>query len=64
KIIQEHNIANLSESFVTEHPAENGLHNVSFAFVHQLISQGKEAEEVYQQLIAEELSLQLSSLIP
>ena len=57
KIIQENNIADLGEAIITEHPAENGLHNVSFAFVHQLLLQGKESEEIYGQLVAQELSL-------
>jgi len=57
KIVQEHNIADLGEAIITEQPAENGLHNVSFAFVHQLLAEGKDAAEIYEELIAEELSL-------
>jgi len=56
KVIQEHNIANLGEAIITEGPAENGLHNVAFGFVHHLVAQGRDAEEIYQQLIARELS--------
>ncbi len=57
KTIQEHNIANLGEAIITEHPAENGLHNIAFSFVHQLLSQGKDAAQIYEQLISRELTL-------
>lgn len=57
KIIQEHDIAYLGDAIITERPAENGLHNVSFNFVHQLLEQGKDAEEIYTELIAKELTL-------
>lgn len=57
KKIQQHNIADLGEAIVTERPAENDLHNIAFHFVHDLMMQGKEAEEIYQQLIKMELSL-------
>ncbi len=56
KVIQKNNIANLGEAIVIERPAENGLHNISFSFVHRLLAQGKEAEEIYGQIIAQELS--------
>ena len=48
--IKKNNIANLSGAIITERPAENGLHNVAFHFVHRLISQGKEALETYTEL--------------
>jgi hypothetical protein len=57
KAIKEHDIANLAEAIITERPAENGLHNVSFSFVHDLLSQGKEAAEIYDNLVKEDLSL-------
>jgi len=40
KVIQENNIGRLGGSFVTERPAENGLHNVAFAFVEKMIKAG------------------------
>ena len=57
KVIKEHDVANLAEAIIVEHPAENGLHNVSFAYVHNLLTQGKEAEEIYGLIVAQELSL-------
>lgn len=57
KVIQENNIANLGEAIITEQPARNGLHNISFAFVHNLIIQGKKPEEIYELLLARELTL-------
>ncbi|MDP3698397.1 MAG: hypothetical protein Q8R47_02320 [Nanoarchaeota archaeon] len=64
KIIQEHNIADLGEAIITEHPAENGLHNLAFSFIHQLLSQGKEIEEIYAEIIAEAASFHGVLLIP
>jgi len=57
KVIQEHDIADLGEAIITERPAENGLHNVSFGFVHDLLAQGKEAEEIYEEIISQNLTL-------
>ena len=57
KVIRENNIANLGEAIITEQPAGNGLHNISFAFVHDLIVQGKKPEEIYELLLAQELTL-------
>jgi len=51
KVIKEHNIANLGDAIITEHPAENGLHNIAFRFVSQLLREGKEAWEAYTELI-------------
>ena len=51
KVIKEHDIADLGDAIVAERPADNGLHNVAFAFVHQLLAQGREIEEIYSQLI-------------
>lgn len=62
KVIQEHNIATLGDAIITECPAENGLHNVSFAFVHQLIEQGRDAEEIYERIVQEEVSLFAESI--
>ena len=57
KVIQENNIADLGEVIITEQPAGNGLHNVSFAFIQDLIVQGKQPEEIYELLLAQELTL-------
>lgn len=57
KAIQEQDIAHLGEAILVECPAENGLHNVSFSFVHFLLAQGKEAEDIYQKIIAQQLTL-------
>ncbi|HLD80133.1 MAG TPA: hypothetical protein VJA18_06250 [Candidatus Nanoarchaeia archaeon] len=51
KIIKEHNIANLGDAIITEHPAENGLHNIAFRFVSKLLAAGKEEWETYTELI-------------
>lgn len=46
--IVKNNIANLKENINVDcKPANNGLHNVAFAFVQQLVKQGREALEVY-----------------
>ena len=63
KKIQEQNIANLGDALITECPADNGLHNVSFHFVHSLMLQGKEAVEIYRELISLSLSLPELALI-
>lgn len=60
KVIQEHDIAHLGDAIVAERPAENGLHNVSFNFVHQLLGQGKDAEEIYEEIVSSELSFAFS----
>jgi len=52
KSIQENDIAGLGDSFVQERPAENGLHDVAFAFVEKTIRWGKSAWDVYQELIS------------
>ena len=57
KVIQKHDIANLGDAIIAECPAENGLHNLSFTFVHNLLDQGKEAEEIYEEIISQNLTL-------
>ncbi|MDP3640296.1 MAG: hypothetical protein Q8R53_03790 [Nanoarchaeota archaeon] len=56
-IVKEHNIAGLQNAFINEQPAENGLHNVAFAFVQQLLQQEKTAEEIHSSLIHGEISV-------
>ncbi|PIN79932.1 hypothetical protein COV16_01655 [Candidatus Woesearchaeota archaeon CG10_big_fil_rev_8_21_14_0_10_34_8] len=51
KTIVKHNIANLKDNLnINFQPANNGLHNVAFNFVKDMIAQGKEALDVYQEL--------------
>lgn len=50
KIIKEHNIANLGDAIVIEHPAENGLHNLAFRFVHEMMKE-KSVEVIYEEVI-------------
>lgn len=57
--IQRENIAGLSRSIVLDRrPAENGLHNVAFSFIYRLLEQGREAFEVYLDLVRGALSLE------
>lgn len=57
--IQRENIAGLSRSIVLDRrPAENGLHNVAFSFVYRLLERGREAFEVYLDLVRGALSLE------
>lgn len=49
--IKENNIANLENTIITEHPAENGLHNVAFDFVANMMRQGVNAIDVFNGLI-------------
>ena len=50
-IIKEENIANLATTIKLDNPAKNGLHDVALDFVLNLINQGKEAFDVYLDLI-------------
>ena len=50
-VIKEHNIAGLGDAIVTESPAQNGLHDVSFSFVSKMMRQGKKAWEVYREVV-------------
>jgi len=47
--IIEHNIGGLSNAYHHE-PAKNGVHDVAFSFVRHLLSQGKEALKIFQDL--------------
>lgn len=51
QVIKEHNIADLQEAIILESPAENGLHNVAFAYVSKLIARGKKVRDVYLELV-------------
>lgn len=63
KTIKEHNIANLGDAIVTERPADNGLHNIAFFFVEKLMKKGKEAWEVYEELVGKILMVKSTVLV-
>ncbi len=56
-VVQQNNIGNLGDSFVTENPAQNGLHNLAFGFVSGLLQQGKQAWNVYTEIVQKKLSV-------
>lgn len=49
KAIKEHNIAGIG-SYVIPQPAKNGLHDVAFEYLFELIQQGKNAMELFKEL--------------
>lgn len=51
RIIKKNDIASLGDAIVTERPAENGLHNVAFSFVEKMLLTGKQAWNVYLELV-------------
>jgi hypothetical protein len=52
KTIIEHDIAGLKNCFnVNFTPAENGLHNIAFAFVQKITKRGKDAIDTYWELV-------------
>jgi hypothetical protein len=55
RVIKEYNIANLAEVFITELPAQNGLHNVAFEFVQKMVRDGIDAFSVYKKLLTKKL---------
>jgi hypothetical protein len=59
RIIKENDIANLGEAIITENPADNGLHNVAFNFVHKLVQTGKNVWDVYLGLVNKLLNVDL-----
>lgn len=56
KSIKENNIGSLSEA-INPMPAKNGLHNVAFELVLDLIEKGRQAIDVYLDLIRGEVSI-------
>ncbi len=58
RVLHSKNIAGLSGSIVLDHPADNGLHNVAFGFINDLIHRGREAFDVYLDLVRGALSLE------
>ncbi len=63
KCVKDNNIANLGEAIVLENPAHNGLHNVSFAFVQKIINTGREAWQLYHDLIQRNERVMSDSLL-
>ena len=57
--IVENNIAGLSRA-INPRPAKNGLHNVAFGFVMDLISSGRKALDVYLELARKIISIESS----
>ncbi len=61
KILVKHNIANLKHNIrLDARPAENGLHNVAYAFVERLLKEGHDAFELYWLLVERRLSILVS----
>lgn len=57
KVIKENNIGNLSTAIVLDNPANNGLHDVAFRFVFNLVRKGKRALDVFFGLSNNEMSV-------
>jgi len=56
-VIKQHNIANLADCIITESPAQNGLHNIAFNFITSLLHTGKDAWNVYTELITQTITI-------
>ncbi len=56
-IIKEHNIANLADCIITESPANNGLHNIAFNFITTLLQTGKDAWNIYTDLLTKTITI-------
>lgn len=52
KAIKENDISGLADAIVDENPAQNGLHDVAFSFVSHAMAAGKEALELYDELVS------------
>ncbi len=58
KAIKKHNIANLASNInIDFRPADNGLHNVAFNFVRNMVKAGKRAMDVFKGLVRGEVSM-------
>lgn len=57
EVIKEYDVAHLRNAFFSEMPAQNGLHDVAFAFVSRLLQQGQKAWTVWEMLVKEEVSV-------
>ncbi len=49
--IKKHNIAGLRNAIILENPAQNGLHDVACDFVWRMLRAGKDALELYWELV-------------
>lgn len=59
KAIYENNIANLRDSINPDpRPARNGLHDVAFGFVKKLLLLGKDAFDVFNELVKRKISVE------
>jgi len=63
KTVKEYNIANLADALVLENPAHNGLHNVAFTFVQEILDAGREAWQLYLDLIQRNEHVNSESLL-
>ena len=63
QIIKENNIANLANSIITETPANNGLHNISYNFISKILKTDKTAWETYQEIIQNILHLNTETIL-
>ena len=57
EVIKEHDIANLGEAIITEHPANNGLHDLAFALVVAELKTGKSAQQIYGEILTGDLAM-------
>ncbi len=57
EVIKEYDVAHLRNAFFSEMPAQNGLHDVAFAFVSRLLRQGQKAWTVWEGLVKGEVSV-------
>jgi hypothetical protein len=63
KTIKENNIAGIGENINIDFtPANNGLHDVAFSFVKNLVSAGKRALDVFTELVNGEITMQTNLL--
>src|SRR3989338_3798868 len=62
--IKEHNIANLADCIITESPAHNGLHNIAFNFINTLLNTGKDAWNIYTELITKTITIKEQNIFP
>tara|TARA_Y100000310_G_C20673723_1_gene811685 strand:+ start:1115 stop:2032 length:918 start_codon:yes stop_codon:yes gene_type:complete len=61
KAIKENNIAGLGRNIVFDNPAQNGIHDLAFGFVWQKIREGKNALELYWQIVKKLISVPVTN---
>ncbi len=57
KTLHKHNIAGLTNCITPTIPANNGLHNIAFDFIQSMTKKGKQAIEIFTNLMTGELSI-------